>query len=151
MIRAPENIQTERLLLRRPARSDAQALFDSYTSDSEVTRTLLWDAHTAVEQAEDFLRRCDLMWDSGDALPYVIQLAEGDELIGMIEMRMERTTADMGYVLAKKVLGAGLYVRGSEGDGRLGAQPGRDLPRLCHLRYQQYCLRAGDGKGRYAT
>lgn len=107
MIIAPEQMQTERMLLRKPALSDAQALFESYTSDPEVTRTLLWDAHTEIGQTEAFLHRSEKMWASGEAFPYVMQLAEGAELIGMIEARIHGTTADIGYVLAERFWGQG--------------------------------------------
>ncbi|CAN1721030.1 Acetyltransferase (GNAT) domain protein [Hyphomicrobium sp. 1Nfss2.1] len=38
----PESVETERLILRGPALSDAQQLFESYTSDARVTRFLSW-------------------------------------------------------------------------------------------------------------
>ena len=107
MIADPEQLHTERLLLRKPALADAQAIFESYTSDAEVTRTLLWNPHTDVGQTEAFLQRSENMWASGEAFPYVLQLAEGGELIGMIEARMLGTTVDIGYVLAKKFWGQG--------------------------------------------
>jgi ribosomal-protein-alanine N-acetyltransferase len=107
MISAPESIQTERLLLRKPALSDAQAMFDSYTSDPEVTRTLLWNAHTDPAQTEGFLQRSEKMWQRGEAFAYSLQIAETDELIGMIVARMQGTTVDIGYVLAKRYWGQG--------------------------------------------
>jgi RimJ/RimL family protein N-acetyltransferase len=107
MIAAPEQLHTERMLLRKPALADAQAIFESYTSDAEVTRTLLWSAHTEVGQTEAFLHRSEKMWASGEAFPYVMQLSEEGALIGMIEARMQGTTVDIGYVLAKKFWGQG--------------------------------------------
>ena len=107
MINAPEQIQTERMLLRKPALSDARALFESYTSDPDVTHTLIWDAHTEIGQTEAFLHRSEKMWASGEAYPYVMQLAEEAELIGMVEARIQGTTVDIGYVLAKKHWGQG--------------------------------------------
>jgi len=107
MIAVPEELRTTRMLLRKPALADAQELFESYTSDSEVTRTLLWDAHADVGQTEDFLQRSEKMWASGEAFPWVMQLGEGAALIGMIEARMQGSTVDIGYVLAKKYWGQG--------------------------------------------
>ena len=39
--RQPERVETERLVLRRPRADDAEAIFERYASDPEVTRYLL--------------------------------------------------------------------------------------------------------------
>ena len=41
-MKAPEILETSRLILRRPHVSDAAAIFERYASDSEVTRYLSW-------------------------------------------------------------------------------------------------------------
>jgi len=41
---APETLRTGRLVLRRARLDDAQAVFDAYASDPEVTRYMTWTA-----------------------------------------------------------------------------------------------------------
>jgi ribosomal-protein-alanine N-acetyltransferase len=105
---APESIETERLRLRRPQIDDAQTLFDTYTQDAEVTRFLAWRPHTSVEETRGFLERCESVWSTGEAYPYVIERRENGEVLGMIEMRIQGHSAGLGYVLAKKYWGQGL-------------------------------------------
>lgn len=44
-----KTIGTQRLILRRFVMEDAQAMFDNWASDSEVTQYLTWPAHSGVE------------------------------------------------------------------------------------------------------
>jgi RimJ/RimL family protein N-acetyltransferase len=39
-MKPPEHIETERLVLRIPTLADAEAIFNSYAQDSEVTRDM---------------------------------------------------------------------------------------------------------------
>jgi len=54
-----ETIETERLLLRKPKQSDAQAVFHRYASDREVTRYLSWPTHRSVADTLAFLSMSD--------------------------------------------------------------------------------------------
>lgn len=44
-----KQIETERLILRRFEMTDAQAMFDNWASDPEVTKYMTWPAHQSVE------------------------------------------------------------------------------------------------------
>ena len=44
-----KRIETERLILRRFHLDDAQAMFQNWASDPEVTRFLTWPTHESVE------------------------------------------------------------------------------------------------------
>jgi RimJ/RimL family protein N-acetyltransferase len=105
MSRAPERIRTPRLLLRRPVAADAQAMFDAYASDPEVTRFLTWPTHETVARAREFLRRCDAVWGDGSAFPWAITLDE--RLIGMIELRRADHRAEIGYAISRATWGQG--------------------------------------------
>jgi ribosomal-protein-alanine N-acetyltransferase len=45
-MRAPERLETARLILRRPRAADAPVIYERYASDPEVTRWLGWPRHT---------------------------------------------------------------------------------------------------------
>jgi len=44
-MKGPERIETARLVLRRPTAADAEAIFNRYAGDSDVTRYLAWPRH----------------------------------------------------------------------------------------------------------
>src|SRR5260370_22552866 len=52
---------------------------------------------------EDFLRECAEAWEQGqgERFPWVIRKAANDDLVGMIELRLNDTKADVGYVIAR--------------------------------------------------
>ena len=101
-------IETERLLMRLPQLSDAQAIFGGYAQDSEVTRYLIWQSHHDVQETERFLAECIAAWRQGTRFPWVITLKASGELIGMVEMRIDGFKADVGYVIARRWWGRGL-------------------------------------------
>lgn len=44
-----QTIETERLILRKFAKEDAEAMFKNWASDDEVTKYLTWPAHASVD------------------------------------------------------------------------------------------------------
>lgn len=104
----PEMIQTQRLLLRRPLPSDADAIFQGYAQDHEVTRYVMWVPHTSVENTRAFIANCDAQWTSSKAFPYAITRDEDGKAIGMIDFRPTGQRAEFGYVLARPHWGQGL-------------------------------------------
>src|SRR5512143_1483791 len=83
-MRPPQSFETQRLSFRPPTLDDAQAAFEQYAWDPEVTRYLTWEPHTSVEKTLKFMRRCVACWADGSAFPWVILTKENRQLIGMI-------------------------------------------------------------------
>jgi RimJ/RimL family protein N-acetyltransferase len=102
-----ETIETARLRLRKPRRADADAIFDAYAQDADVTRYLVWRPHTSIAETRDFIADCLERWGRS-AFPYVMTAREDGALIGMIEVRVAEPLASLGYVLAKRCWGRGL-------------------------------------------
>jgi ribosomal-protein-alanine N-acetyltransferase len=107
-MKPPEAIETERLILRAPLLSDAQAIFSSYAQDPQVTRYLVWRPHKDVQETERFLAACVAGWGREFEFPWVITLKESGELIGMVALRIREDKADVGYVIARRWWGKGL-------------------------------------------
>jgi [ribosomal protein S5]-alanine N-acetyltransferase len=105
---APEHLETERLVLRRPVASDAPAVFERYAADPDVTRLLGWATHRAIDDTRAFLAFSDLEWGRWPAGPYLI-LSRGDgRLLGGTGIAFETARrASTGYVLAKDSWGLG--------------------------------------------
>jgi len=104
----PEEIQTDRLRLRRPILADSETLFRAYTQDPEVCRYMIWVPHTSETVTRRFIAACIDAWNSGDRIPYVITARGSIDAIGMLEARVYGSTVDVGYVLARSHWGRGL-------------------------------------------
>lgn len=102
-----EQIETQRLLLRKPDMDDAPLAFEGWTQDAEVTRYLTWHPHQRVEQTGEFIRRCIVDWGRGSRFPYVITIKDGTKLVGMIDPRIEGHKLGIGYGLARSHWGKG--------------------------------------------
>jgi RimJ/RimL family protein N-acetyltransferase len=102
-----EQIETPRLVLRRPVLADAEAVYVRYSSDPEVMRFLSRPRHQSVEEARSFLLSCDAEWRQWPAGPYLIKSRAG-RLLGSIGLHFETPTlASTGYMLAKDAWGQG--------------------------------------------
>jgi ribosomal-protein-alanine N-acetyltransferase len=104
--RLPETIRTNRLTLRRPRPSDADAVF-AYASDPEVTRHMDWPTHTDIAQSRAFLDYCDAAWTDDSEAVWAITL-DDDRLAGVIAVRPSGHKADFGYALAQAYWGRGI-------------------------------------------
>jgi RimJ/RimL family protein N-acetyltransferase len=105
---APERLETERLLLRRPVASDALSIFERYASDAEVTRYLSWPRHTALEDTRVFLGFSDTEWRQWGCGPYVAFTRDDGQLIGSTGLAFETPEiASTGYLLARDAWGRG--------------------------------------------
>ena len=97
-----EQIETERLLLRKPRMDDAPAIFSAYAQDLEVTRYMTWRPHKNVRETYRIVELMLKLWDEGEAYSYVITLRNSDSAIGMIAMHPDGFKVAIGYVLARQ-------------------------------------------------
>jgi RimJ/RimL family protein N-acetyltransferase len=106
--RAPERIETARLVLRRPVLADAEAIFARYMSDAAVVRFLGRLRHTSVDESRQFLSISDSDWERGPAGPFVMETRGGGPLVGGVRLRFpEPDVALAGYALARDAWGRG--------------------------------------------
>ena len=106
-MKMPEELETKRLVLRKPRLKDARAIFEGWTQDQEVTRYLTWRPHQRVEQTEEFVQGCIRAWEGETRSPYVITLKGTGEVIGIIDPRMEGPKVGIGYGAARAYWGNG--------------------------------------------
>ncbi len=114
MLHPPEQIHTPRLLLRRAAVTDTDAIFDAYAQDEEVSRYMIWEPHKTIADTQAFLQRCDDDWKQATAFPWAIVRKGDNTLIGMFELRIMQHRVELGYVLAQSVWGQGLIPEAAE-------------------------------------
>lgn len=102
-----EVLASDRLQLRRANLADARPIFESYAQDPSVTRYLTWQPLSSLQQAEDYLVQVDRRWEDGESLAWTINLASPNQLIGMIEARIDMHRVEIGLVLAQSAWGFG--------------------------------------------
>lgn len=107
MMKMPERMETERLVLCKPRMSDAPVLFAAYMQDPEVTHYTTWRPHQQLQEAEDFIRNSISAWENGTRFPFVITLKGMDEPFGMIDLHFRGCTVGVGYVIARSQQGKG--------------------------------------------
>ena len=101
-------LETERLVLRELADSDARALFLNY-SDEEIAKNFLEAPLTDMEQAAQFIEAFKAEFGQGEAITWAVTLKSTDEFIGTCSYMIEANScAEIGYDLSKAHWGKGL-------------------------------------------
>ncbi len=107
-LKAPQRIETNRLVLQPPRTTDLEAIFERYACDPEVTRFLIWPRHRSLADTQAFLSFSDGEWDRWPAGPYLVRSRADGTLLGSTGLAFETPyRASTGYVLAKDAWGRG--------------------------------------------
>jgi ribosomal-protein-alanine N-acetyltransferase len=106
-MKPPDTVETFRLLLRLPVLDDIDIIFRKYAQDREVTKYLIWRPHENINVTREFVCRCFQCWKDETAFPWVVVRKIDYELVGMIELRLDKFIADLGYVIAREYWGMG--------------------------------------------
>lgn len=131
-------LRTDRLLLRKPRADDAQAIFDRYASDPDVTRYVAWPRHRTVADTTAFLDFSDAEWRRAPAGPYLILSRADAVLLGSTGFAFEAADQAMtGYVLAKDAWGLGYATEALRAIVAIAPQLGvTRLTALCHTAHR---------------
>ena len=103
--RGTQQLETERLILRRFTAADAPAMFRNWANDPEVTEYLIWPAYTSEKEAEDYLRTVEEQYRRIDFYEWAIVLKKIGEPIGSIGIvnTWECVSAmEVGYCIGQK-------------------------------------------------
>jgi [ribosomal protein S5]-alanine N-acetyltransferase len=105
--RAPEELTTARLELRRPSSRDAAAIY-AYASDREATRFMAWPRHQSLDDTRAFLSFAEDEWRRTGCGVYLVRDAGGD-VLGSTGLHLAtETRAATGYILGRAHWGKGL-------------------------------------------
>ena len=97
-------IETPRLLLRPFVVGDAQAMYENWARDPEVTKYLTWPPHSSVEISRAILAQWVSSYQKADFYQWAIVLKELDEPIGSISVvshNDDLKKAEIGYCIGK--------------------------------------------------
>ncbi len=98
-------IETDRLVLRRFRENDAQAMFDNWASDDDVTKYVTWPSYRSSDECLSYIR--DVIaptYSDNDAYHWVIELKEIGEAVGSIgavDVNKALDSVEIGYCLGR--------------------------------------------------
>ena len=96
-------LKTTRLVLRPFCLSDAQAMFDNWASDSDVTKFMMWPTHKSVEVTQNILESWMPLYEKPDYYHWVITLDSVPiGTVGLFILNEKAGVGDLGYCLSKK-------------------------------------------------
>lgn len=91
-----KTLETERLIMRRFEIDDAQAMFDNWASNEEVTKYLMWPAHKSMAISKEYIESLIRGYEKSNVYDWGIELKEIKQVIGSIGV--VRCNDDVGYV-----------------------------------------------------
>ena len=96
-------LKTERLTLRPFRVKDAEAMFENWAQDKEVTKYLTWTPHKSAEETRELLT----LWEEESKSPNVYHWAiefEGETVgdISLVSVDEQNEKAIVGYCLSRK-------------------------------------------------
>ena len=97
-------LETEDLLLRKPAMKDAKDIY-RYASDPEVARYVLWEPHRSLSETRSFIRFLRSRVRAGYPSSWVVTLRETGTVIGTIGFIWysdENRSAELGYSFSRE-------------------------------------------------
>lgn len=103
-------LETERLILRPFSESDAQAVFENWASDDEVTKYLTWPTHKSAEQSLGYMKYCVKCYEEPNNYQWGIERKEDHTLIGnisVVRLDEEVDGAELGWVIGRSYWGKG--------------------------------------------
>lgn len=98
-------IETERLVLRRFVPADAQAMFDNWASDPQVTRYLTWPTHSSVEVSRAVIDEWITGYERPDFYQWAIELRGLGQPIGSISVvQLDEVVGsfEIGYCIGRR-------------------------------------------------
>lgn len=106
-----QNIETDRLLLRKFALKDAEPMFNNWAKDPENVKYLGWSAHKNIDETYKVLNEWLDNYIKNNYFKWCITLKEKDEAIGDISIILlleKEACGEIGYVLSKKYWNNGI-------------------------------------------
>lgn len=91
-------IETRRLILRRFTVADAQAMYDNWASDPEVTKFLTWPTHSSVEITKMVLSDWVAGYEKPDFYQWAIEFKEIGQPIGSISVVSHNDRAELVHI-----------------------------------------------------
>jgi ribosomal-protein-alanine N-acetyltransferase len=106
-----QEIESERLLLRKFEENDADLMYKNWANDTELTQFLTWPAHENSDETRSLLKNWILSYDDPDTYRWCIVLKETGEpigSIGVVSISPRVESVELGYCIGKEYWNKGL-------------------------------------------
>lgn len=103
-------LESERIILRPLVVDDAEYIYQSWTSDPEVAKFMIWEVHQTVDVTRGWLKAEEQNLGSDHSYNWGFVLKETGKLFGSggINFKEELGCYELGYNIMKKYWGQGL-------------------------------------------
>lgn len=108
-------LETERLILRPLAVSDAEHIYKSWTSDPDVARFMIWELHENVGVTKEWLKGVEAGLDNDTSYVWGVVLKKTGLLIGSAGIAFVPALGcfELGYNFMKSAWGMGFATEAS--------------------------------------
>ena len=100
-----QTIETKRILLRRFSEDDAEAMYQNWASDPDVTQFLTWPPHTSIKVSQEILEDWVAAYEKDNYYHWAIILKEhGSDPIGgvcAVNQNDDLSIIHIGYCIGK--------------------------------------------------
>ena len=100
-----QKLETDRLILRRYTKDDAEAMYKNWASDDEVTRFLTWPTHASQEITQSIIDEWVQRYANENYYHWTIVVKEnGEEPIGdiaVVNIKEKASVAHIGYCIGR--------------------------------------------------
>lgn len=103
-------LETNRLILRRVTKSDAEAAFKNWTNDIKTSRYVTWKPHGTVENTKKLFEIWEEEYNIPNTYRWIVEVKELNKVIGTIDVvhkSINQKTAEIGYCYGSKYWGNG--------------------------------------------
>lgn len=105
----PDTFETQTIVGRKPNLRDAPLIYNTYATDAEVTRYLVFKPYTALEDLQKWLNFIVDEWDDKPGIMYLLfKKDQPDELVGSFSIEIDQFKATVGYLIARPYWGQGI-------------------------------------------
>ena len=104
-------LETDRLILRRLEISDAEAMFNNWCNDDDVTRHLPWQTHENIEVTRAVLAMWLKDYNNSYVYRWIVILKDGNKPIGTVDVvnkDIDNKVFELGHCYSKETWGKGI-------------------------------------------
>lgn len=100
-----QNINTNRLKLRKFNENDAEDIFKTWINDPEVAKFMVWNPQKNIDETKTWLDKCISKYDKKDIYNWGIELKDEHKLIGSISANKsenDKECYEIGYAIGRQ-------------------------------------------------
>lgn len=106
-----KELETERLILRKLTKEDAEQAYLNWCSSDEVSKYVMWEKHSNMDVTKKLYEFWEKEYDNLDTYRWIVQIKDTNELIGTIDVAskkfMKYGACEIGYCYGEKYWGMG--------------------------------------------